>query len=111
MSQNLLAAPADEEEKEAAPKTKKVMQTSNEWERLNTQNAIWLRDPSDVTDEEYEKFYQAMSKVAHPHAPPPAQQPVFEGAALCKSPLVAQKSYQICMWKASGTCRTISTLG
>lgn len=37
----------------------------SEWERLNTQNAIWLRDSNDVTDEEYEKFYQAMSRVPH----------------------------------------------
>lgn len=54
---------ADEEPKEDKPKTKFVTETKSEWERLNTQNAIWLRDPSDVTSEEYEKFYQAMSKV------------------------------------------------
>ena len=55
---------ADEDkEKDDTPKTKKVKQTTQEWEQLNTQNAIWLRDPSDVTPEEYEKFYQAVAKV------------------------------------------------
>ena len=55
---------ADEDkEKDEGPKMKKVKQKTEEWEQLNTQNAIWLRDPSDVTPEEYEKFYQAISKV------------------------------------------------
>ena len=62
---------ADEEAKEEKPKTKFVTETKSEWERLNTQNAIWLRDPSDVTSEEYEKFYQAMSKVRAPKRHPP----------------------------------------
>ena len=55
---------ADEEkDKDDGPKMKTVKQKTEEWEQLNTQNAIWLRDPSDVTPEEYEKFYQAISKV------------------------------------------------
>ena len=41
---------------------KTVKQKTEEWEQLNTQNAVWLRDPSDVTPEEYEKFYQAIAK-------------------------------------------------
>ena len=35
----------------------------SDWEQLNTQNAIWLREPSDISELEYEKFYQAISKV------------------------------------------------
>jgi len=62
LSQHLETADEDKE-KDDAPKTKKVKQTTEEWEQLNTQNAIWLRDPSDVTPEEYEKFYQAVAKV------------------------------------------------
>ncbi len=39
------------------------MQPESDWEQLNTQNAIWLREPKEITDLEYEKFYQAISKV------------------------------------------------
>merc|ERR1712086_62102 len=53
----------DDEEKEAeeekkAPKKKTVF----EWEQVNTQKAIWLRAKEDVTEEEYNEFYKAISK-------------------------------------------------
>jgi heat shock protein beta len=51
---------ADKEEE--APTTKMIWATEHDWEQLNTQNAIWLRNPADVTAEEYEKFYKAISK-------------------------------------------------
>lgn len=35
----------------------------HEWELLNDSQAIWLRQPKDVTDEEYNKFYKTISKV------------------------------------------------
>lgn len=47
------------------PTTKKVPVQETDWEQLNTQNAIWLRDPKDITEGEYEKFYQAISKACH----------------------------------------------
>lgn len=58
--------PADEDEgdaddKEPKPKTKKETQWG--WELLNDNKAIWLRSANDVEDEEYDKFYQAISKV------------------------------------------------
>lgn len=59
------ALSVDEEEKAPPVKATMTKKAVSEWERLNTQNAIWLRDSNDVTDEEYEKFYQAMSKVRH----------------------------------------------
>merc|ERR1712083_1113109 len=48
----------DEEEEKKAPKKKTVY----EWEQVNTQKAIWLRAKEDVTEEEYNEFYKAISK-------------------------------------------------
>merc|ERR1711976_707437 len=47
-----------EEEEEKKPKKKTVF----EWEQVNTQKAIWLRAKEDVTEEEYNEFYKAVSK-------------------------------------------------
>lgn len=63
----------EEEEEETKPKTKKVTETVKEWEVLNDSKALWLRTPGNVTDEEYEGFYKALSKnpydkpLAHTH--------------------------------------------
>ncbi len=46
---------------EAPKKTRK--EKRQEWELLNDSQAIWLRSPKDVTDEEYKKFYKTISKV------------------------------------------------
>jgi heat shock protein beta len=51
----------EKEEKEKEPKEKKK-QVVFEWEQVNTQKAIWLRNKEDVTDEEYAEFYKAVSK-------------------------------------------------
>ncbi|GLU04588.1 hypothetical protein SLE2022_217260 [Rubroshorea leprosula] len=53
---------SEDEETEKKPKTKKVKETTYEWELLNDVKAIWLRSPKDVTDEEYTKFYQSLVK-------------------------------------------------
>ncbi|KAE9592644.1 hypothetical protein Lal_00028797 [Lupinus albus] len=54
---------ADEtEDEEKKPKTKKVKETTYEWELLNDVKAIWLRNPKEVTDEEYTKFYHSLAK-------------------------------------------------
>merc|ERR1712203_124992 len=45
----------DDEEK---PEKKTVY----EWEQVNTQKAIWLRNKEDVTEEEYSEFYKSISK-------------------------------------------------
>merc|ERR1719382_348045 len=49
----------DEEEKEDKKPEKK---TVYEWEQVNTQKAIWLRNKEDVTEEEYSEFYKSISK-------------------------------------------------
>merc|ERR1712060_963586 len=48
----------EEEEEKKAPKKKTVY----EWEQVNTQKAIWLRNKEDVTEEEYSEFYKSISK-------------------------------------------------
>ncbi|KAL2499334.1 Endoplasmin-like protein [Abeliophyllum distichum] len=53
---------SDKEEDEKKPKTKTVKKTTYEWELLNDVKAIWLRNPKEVTDEEYAKFYHTLAK-------------------------------------------------
>ena len=50
-----------DEEEEAAPKT--VKETQWDWELLNDNKALWLRSANDVDEDEYDKFFQAISKV------------------------------------------------
>lgn len=45
----------DEESKEKPKKTKTV--TSYEWERLNSNQAIWTREKEEITDDEYQAFF------------------------------------------------------
>ncbi|CAI9116977.1 OLC1v1018282C2 [Oldenlandia corymbosa var. corymbosa] len=53
---------ADKDEEEKKPKTKTIKETTYEWELLNDMKAIWLRNPKEVTDEEYTKFYHSLAK-------------------------------------------------
>ncbi|CAA3003941.1 endoplasmin homolog [Olea europaea subsp. europaea] len=53
---------SDKEDDEKKPKTKTVKKTTYEWELLNDVKAIWLRNPKEVTDEEYAKFYHSLAK-------------------------------------------------
>lgn len=52
----------EDEEAEKKPKTKKITETTSEWELLNDVKAIWLRNPKEVTEEEYTKFYHSLAK-------------------------------------------------
>lgn len=50
----------DAEEEETEPEMEEI--TSYSWERVNTNQPIWTRDKDDITDDEYQQFYQAIIK-------------------------------------------------
>lgn len=52
----------DEDEEDLPGEKKTAKETVWDWDLLNDNKAIWLRSPGDVTEDEYTKFYRALSK-------------------------------------------------
>jgi heat shock protein beta len=44
------------------PKTKTVPRTSKVWEVVNSAKPLWMRDPKEISDQEYEEFYKTTFK-------------------------------------------------
>lgn len=56
---------ADEEaDADDREQTKKVKETVWDWELLNDNKAIWLRNPAEVEEGEYTSFFESLSKVS-----------------------------------------------
>merc|ERR1711871_758689 len=60
----------EEEDDDEPPKTETI--TTYDWHRVNSNVAIWARDKEDVTEDEYNSFFRAISKstgdaMAHIH--------------------------------------------
>ena len=49
-----------DDDEEEAPRTERVKVWN--WSLINNQKAIWVRNKNDVTEEEYNEFYKALSK-------------------------------------------------
>merc|ERR1712188_91558 len=59
---------SDEEDDAEKKKRKKIKEVTTEFEKINSQQPLWMRKPEDVTHEEYASFYKALSNDWEEHS-------------------------------------------
>merc|ERR1711871_1705036 len=84
--------------------TKKIKEVTTEFEKINSQQPLWMRKTEDVTHEEYASFYKALSNDWEEHSA--VKHFSVEGQLEFKSVLFAPKRPPFDMFEGGGKKKT-----